>query len=320
MKNLNQITARHAREKGFINTFLVIVNFVANYFGLLPGFRRYIALPLYKIFSKITIKEVNGSLMFLDLADSGLCTDLFTRGIREIHHTDFMLKSGVLGKGDVILDIGSNIGYYALLEAKLVGDKGLVYAIEPVSASFEVLKENVMLNKYINIKLFKIALGDVNEVSEIYVTEKRNLSSLRKCEKTVYSEKVNVKTVDSFLQDKKTPNLIRMDVEGYEYNIIKGAQKILEENIKIIMELHEGLMTQRQMKEMFGILKTHGFNIYILLPVVWLPPYCKQFIKYLESELDGSKIFSLQKTSFLKLRKWLRNTGYNLVIYMEKGQ
>src|SRR5262249_887460 len=65
-----------------------------------------------------------------------------------------------LAPGDVFIDVGANIGYYSLLASKLVGEFGLVVAIEPSPTIFNTLKNNLALNKARNIRLVNMAVSD----------------------------------------------------------------------------------------------------------------------------------------------------------------
>lgn len=126
---------------------------------------RYIQLSNRQILKKLikqskgrfTIKKINGSKMYLDINDEGLSHDLISDGVREFYATQKMKKE--IKKGDVIVDIGANIGYYALLEARLVGKKGIVYAIEPVPRNIAILKKNIELNNYSNLEVYQLAYG-----------------------------------------------------------------------------------------------------------------------------------------------------------------
>ena len=91
-------------------------------------------------------KEINGSRMYLDPTDKGLSIDLLVDGIREPYITEVTKRE--LKQGQTVVDIGANIGYYALLEARQVGPTGRVYAIEPVPENFATLNKNVRLNQY----------------------------------------------------------------------------------------------------------------------------------------------------------------------------
>jgi FkbM family methyltransferase len=78
----------------------------------------------------------------------------------------------------VVLDIGSNIGYYVLIEARLVGEEGFVYAVEPVEENARWLGANVALNGYKDVKIFNIAFGYYNGKISINIAEASNLSSV----------------------------------------------------------------------------------------------------------------------------------------------
>jgi protein-L-isoaspartate O-methyltransferase len=83
--------------------------------------------------------------MYLRIRDKGVSRQLALVGVREKFSTETL--QGELREGDCVVDIGANIGYYALMEARLVGSYGKVYAIEPVSYNFQLLENNIQLKK-----------------------------------------------------------------------------------------------------------------------------------------------------------------------------
>lgn len=187
------------------------------------------------------IKEINKSKMNLNLCDPGISRDLLMAGIREPTHTKFM--KDILKKGDTIIDIGANIGYYALMESRIIGEKGKVYAVEPILNNIFMLKKNINLNNYKNIEVFNVAIGGENKKDYIYLSKKSNWCTLinnNKKENLKNKIVTEVVTLDKFIQGKRFPDLIRMDVEGYEKQIIEGMKNILNmrQPLKIFMELH----------------------------------------------------------------------------------
>ncbi|MDD5294770.1 MAG: FkbM family methyltransferase, partial [Patescibacteria group bacterium] len=186
------------------------------------------------------IRKIHGSKMRLDLDDPGIAKDLLLARNREPFHTELVKR--LLKPGDVVYDIGSNIGYYALLEARIVGDKGRVYAIEPVPDNVKLLKKNIGLNNYKNISVHNLAIGGQDRDDYIYLSKKSNWCSMERRGGNNSSKKIPVKvlTLDSFSQGNIYPDIIRMDVEGYETEIIKGMKNILSgaKPLKIFMELH----------------------------------------------------------------------------------
>ena len=280
-----------------------------------------LSYEFYRIFRKTVIKEVNGLKMLLNLRDRGVSRDLFMYGKRELIPTDYLLNGHIVKEGDVVLDIGANIGYYVLIESKLVGEQGKVYAIEPVSSNLVQLQQNLKLNNCKNVEVFKLAVGDKNGKAKIYIPEKRNLSTLDKnaLEGNLKSvEEIEVITVDSFLDKKPKPNFIRMDVEGYEFYIIKGMNKTLKLNIKLFIEIHPHKMTEEQLCEMLEILEKNGF--YVELATWGFKVNENKLIRTLKSKYLGQPYIILKNTNIQTLKNYLLRYKYTARVFFSKSQ
>ena len=209
------------------------------------------------------VKMVQGSKMKLDLNDKGISKDLAVDGIREPESTNAI--KNFIKEGDVVVDIGANLGYYALLESRIVGSKGIVYAIEPSPSNVDGLNENIKLNGYTNIECFTIGIGDKKEIAKMFISPHSNLNSLviQKNKKIIGNIYIQITTLDDFLKGKKQPDFVRMDVEGYEYNIIKGMDGLLNSKkpLKIFMELHPHIMEKDKTTFVLKSLMESGFEI-----------------------------------------------------------
>jgi len=224
--------------------------------------------------SKKVVVNIHGSKMILDLADRGICKDLFLYRSREPESTKIFIKE--LSEGMKVVDIGANIGYYALIESRIVGNQGKVYAIEPEPRNFQLFKNNVELNNYSDcVELFNIAIGDrtgkeLFEISDMYNTH-------RIAKESDLSDKcieVPITTLDEFLKDKRV-DFVRMDVEGYEYFIVLGMEKTLKKNqpLKLFVEVHPRLIKHYggDVEDMLKILSNARFRVtYICL---WNPSF-----------------------------------------------
>jgi FkbM family methyltransferase len=210
-----------------------------------------------------SVEKINGYNMYLDLKnDSGISRDLCVFRKREHVTTDFALNSGIIKKDDVVLDIGANIGYYALIWSGLVGNGGKVYALEPVLNNFKMLEKNVELNGIKNIETFKIAAGSENKKDFINVAESGNVSSFINSRAPLKGkEEVDVVKIDDFLKDKKMPKLARMDVEGYAGEILKGMRETLKKVEYLLIELHPHIKSDEQKKEFASVLADSGFKV-----------------------------------------------------------
>lgn len=235
-------------------------NFVLFRNKLLIRKIRYYANTLGK--GSFVIKNINGSLMKLNTGEKGIHYELIVDGIREKQSTEEIKKS--IKKDDVVIDIGANIGYYSLL----MHNAKKIYALEPSFKSFSLLKKNILLNNYKNIIPYNIAIGDKNGYAYINVSEKCNWNTIRDVDKKRFhiigKEKIRMMTFDEFVEANRiSPTFVRMDVEGYEYNIIKGMKKFLKSSRKcrIFIELHPHTMEEEETLFVLNTLKNNGFEI-----------------------------------------------------------
>ncbi len=230
--------------------------------------RRSFFAGFYKLIKKdrFIVREVLGSKMYLDLEDRGLAREILVHGTHESLSTSVMQKE--LAPGQVILDVGANIGYYAMLEAKTVGDKGHVYCMEPAPGNIDLLRRNVKVNGYKNIEIFHAAAGAKTEMGTIYLSESHNQHALiaENVSGLVGSMPVQVFALDDFLEGKPYPSLIRMDVEGFELDIMRGLKKTLAKNkpLKVFVEIH-GFFLQEKVRDLLAIFKENGFRIKVCI-------------------------------------------------------
>lgn len=244
-----------------------------KYYEAYPPLRKNLYYWLYSKLarSKMIVKEIQGSKMYLNLNDFGLSKHLFLNGIREPECTRIMKKW--LKKDMTVVELGANIGYYALMEASIIGKKGKIYAVEPFPSNFELLQKNIKLNPYENIiEPYNIAIGDKSGTEKLYVSNEHNLCNMLASETTDFVE-VKTETLDNFVTDKKLPDLIRMDIEGYEYYVLDGMKKTLQQckSCKMFIEVHpfqmyeQGLDYKKPLQTLFDlgfdpkyVVKEHG--------------------------------------------------------------
>lgn len=158
----------------------------------------------------------------------------------EPYLTKLMLSK--ISKGDVVMDIGANIGYYTILFSNKVGKKGKVISIEPDETNHKILQKNIKKNNLKNVVVVKKALGSENKKIYLYKSEE-NYGDHRawgdKSNSTdTKREKISVECqkLDDLIKDLKEEkiNFIKMDVQGFEGKVIEGGQKVIKENKPII--------------------------------------------------------------------------------------
>jgi FkbM family methyltransferase len=143
-----------------------------------------------------------------------------------------------LEKG-IFIDIGANIGKYTVMQARKLG-AGKVIAIEPEPRAFEILKKNIGLNNLKNVIPLKIACSDSNGTADFWLGAKGygTAHSLTEIRNTSRKISVNTETLDNIMKKLKIEkvDLIKVDVEGAEPRVFRGAKNVLQGHPKIIFE------------------------------------------------------------------------------------
>ena len=224
--------------------------------------------------SEEKIIKVNNYKMKTISHDTGISSELLIYGNHEPLTTEIILDE--LSEGMICIDIGSNIGYYALLESKKIGKNGNVLAIEPSPENFSTLVYNIKLQNDQNINAFNFAIGDKNDEIEFLIGKKSNWSKVKDENDIIESEdkiiKIPLKTLNSFVKDNQLEkiDLLRMDVEGYENNIIDGAIEVLTKfKPKIMVEIHKMIMGKKKTREILEKLKKLNYENKFFIPRIF---------------------------------------------------
>lgn len=184
--------------------------------------------------------HVHGQTMYLHPDDPGISRELAIYRVHEPQVT--RLVKAVLNEGMIVIDIGSNIGYYVLLESKQVGASGKIMAVEPAPSNVRLLKRNLEANDCTNVTIIECAIGAELGTAYLQMSEMSNRHSLfAPYGGAVTTAQVSLSTVDHIVDSYglDSVDLIRMDVEGYEISVVKGMQRTLEElRPHLLMELH----------------------------------------------------------------------------------
>jgi FkbM family methyltransferase len=150
----------------------------------------------------------------------------------------------VLRRGDTFVDVGANFGLHTIFGARQVGDTGQVIAIEPVPGNYRLLRRNIELNGMrgrvrIVTKAatespgMRLSLHGVGEGVSV-------AASLRSRDAVGGTLEVETTTLDQSLEDQAAVRLVKIDVEGAEHLVIKGAQRVLrQQRPHLLIEVHE---------------------------------------------------------------------------------
>jgi FkbM family methyltransferase len=226
----------------------VLVKLLPNHYQYKPG--------TYRVFTK------QGARFKVDLSDWMGYAAYFNMKI-EWYDTLFSLVK----PGMVILDIGANIGFTALNMAKLAKDKGIVYAFEPDEYNHKALLHNLQMNAGLNVKPVKLGLGNTTAQLKLSINEGNR--GINKITESVTEGKygvVNIVKLDDFVTDTRINkiDLIKIDTEGYEVNILKGAEKtLLKFKPVLFIEIDEEHLVEQHSsaKDTIAYIKSLGYEI-----------------------------------------------------------
>jgi FkbM family methyltransferase len=163
-------------------------------------------------------------------------------------HEDVIIEYFRPKEGDIVIDIGAHIGRYTIIASKRVGANGKVVAIEANPSNFEMLNRNIKVNQLTNIISLNNAVYSKETKLKLYLpgeelghTTYNTVMSDRAKNEDKFVE-VSANTLDYLLQLKEITdvNWIKIDVEGAEFEVLKGAHNLLlnSRNIVLLMEVH----------------------------------------------------------------------------------
>ena len=255
----------------------------------IKSFIRFISWQLgSRLLGKSIVHEwVCGSKFLARKGETGITGNIYA-GLHEFNDMGFLLH--VLREEDLFVDVGANIGSYTILASAAVGAKTI--AFEPARETFDRLIDNIRINgieskvEAINKgvgeidskQIFSLSLLDTK--NHILPNDQFDICIKNKCE-------IEVVSLDNVLKD-KSPTFIKIDVEGYEKNVLLGSSKLLKNeslNVVIVEINGSGKRYGINDKEIIDILTSNNFKMYEYHP--------------LERRLELNNKDKFQKTQFL---------------------
>ena len=239
------------------------LRYLANGFNL--AFSRFFGIEFQK-------KKVLGFEMFLPTGDIGISQALLLYGDRELQLKYILDKE--IKPGYTIIDLGANLGYYPLIEYQKLNGSGKIYALEPSPSNFKTLEKNIFHNKANNlIDTFQYAGGEKAGKEKFYLSTHSNVNTMIPKEFSTGKDslgvgdkyiEVEVIELSSFIKDKGQIDLIRMDIEGYEVEVLRGLKNAIESSSfsgQIVFECHSPKYDDKEhsIREQLKMLFDNGY-------------------------------------------------------------
>ena len=186
---------------------------------------------------------VDGLRVYVNGQDTVLTPTLLMEGSWERPLTEAMLDN--IRDGDVVIDVGANVGYYTLLAARKVGPRGHVIAFEPDPTSFAILKRNAEANGFRNVTIEQKALSNRRGKLRLYLSsQNQGDHRIFPAEEKRPSIEVETLPLDEYVLPSGRLSFVKIDTQGAEGIIIEGMAKTIRNHpeIKIILEYSPHLL------------------------------------------------------------------------------
>jgi FkbM family methyltransferase len=170
------------------------------------------------------------------------------------NHEDDIIEHFTPKQGDIVVDIGAHMGRYTIISSKRVGTNGKVVAIEAHPGNFEMLNRNIKLNQLTNVIPLNYAVYSKETKVKLYLPDEESGYTMHHSIMSDYIfPKYKGKTEDKFIEVSANTldyllnlkgitdvNWVKIDVEGAEFEVLKGANNILSnsKDIALLIEVH----------------------------------------------------------------------------------
>lgn len=211
------------------------------------------------------IKKIKTSGTSIDMYITPRYMEHYVNNEYEKYSVDIV--QNLIKKNQTIVDIGAHYGYYSLAINKV--SKNKIIAIEAVKENFEILNKNFKLNNIRNYKLINAAASDQDGEKDFIISEASDSSGFYANPQAGIKKIVPIKTVNvaKLLKNEKI-GLIKIDVEGYELEILKNIfslKNLINTNLLIEFNPKCQIMAGHQPEEMLNLIKEFNYDIYLII-------------------------------------------------------
>lgn len=262
----------------------------------LKAYFRYFAFHVTQLINgnrPIKQQLIKNVYYYASMGDAGIVGNIYT-GLEDFEEMSFLLH--FLTSDDLFIDIGANVGAYSLLAAG--GCKSQTLAIEPIPTTFNKLVANVKLNNLSNlVECLNIGVGAMEGVLTFVETPHSELNHVASSNENPTDPQIaiSVLTLDSLVPTIK-PSLIKIDVEGFELEVLKGATNCLTDKTcqAILIELNgSGEKYGVKDAQTYSTLLKYGFKPYRY------EPFARILTEIHENDQQGRDVIFIRDLDFV---------------------
>ena len=267
------------------------------------------------------IGKVNGKHGIFHFCHYDQYIGLAIREYGEFSEIELSIMQKFIENGDVIFDIGANVGAFTMPFAKKVGEKGEVYCFEPQDFIYDLLCKSIEENNLKNVRTFHNGLGENRQKIEIDRIDYSSLGNFggvglkddydnaatARILKGEKKQMVEIIRLDDFLNIKKC-NFIKMDVEMMEIDVLKGGKKFIEK-YRPIMWLENHIKYPNQINDYLSQL---NYNVFWAMTQLFNPEnYFLNDKNYFDDTCTINSLAVPKEKASSHDTKWLENSNYS---------
>lgn len=177
----------------------------------------------------------------------------------------------ILKPGMTLLDVGANIGYYSIIASPILGDRGQIHAFEPVAQQYADLQANISRNNLKNIHAKKLIVSEKSGMMTINLGGDDNSGTASVAfapSNNGRSETVETVSLDEYVaKNRLKVDVIKVDVEGHELSVFKGARETLKQQKPILLAEVKQFLFKRagtSREELYSFLSELGYQAYAI--------------------------------------------------------
>jgi FkbM family methyltransferase len=239
-----------------------------------------------------------GGLIYLNIKESH---KMLERVLGRYEQAKHQALRHFIRPGMTFVDVGCNKGDFCLTASRLVGSSGRVLAFEPHPENCGWIRKSIAKNGYHNIDLYELALSDSNDTAQLHLGEQSGHHTLLAGQLRHEQGLIEVQTriLDDLLEETKfcgTIDAIKIDVEGADIHVLRGAQKTLLRNhgIVVFLDIHPQLGVDSA--EVCAFLRGLGFGLRKEEPPFNLPIDREASLSSLIAIREGSSLLNPELT------------------------
>ena len=266
--------------KDYIEGFFYVVGYIIK--GLIENLS-YLA-NRFILGKEYLIADSKYGLKFKIKIVDDIGRTIYERGDYSTSNIDFILNGIKYNNEDIFIDVGANIGWHSLTLERYRKELKNIYAFEPDPLNYSLLTENMRLNNSSRIIAINKALSDAKGKVTLYKDEDKNPE--KHSILPIFndgSETVDAITLDEFIKEyniNKKIKLLKIDVEGYEYQVLLGAKSALKYTENLIIKISPYLLLQSYIEPglVIELLYDEGFKPFFFYDGTKLEAAKKEFL------------------------------------------